>query len=76
MEKYNGSRAVFEDEYEEGLEKAYRRYAEAEIKYLLYTGMVHVFDVIRNITKIPILILSCRLNLKRMKGIYSEPKTI
>ncbi|GIQ70095.1 hypothetical protein DUZ99_18370 [Xylanibacillus composti] len=43
--KYVGVWGVFEEDYAEGLEKAFQRYKEAGIKHVMYGGIAHTFDV-------------------------------
>lgn len=43
--KYVGVWAVFEEDYAEGLERAFQRYKEAGIKHVMYGGIAHAFDV-------------------------------
>lgn len=42
---YIGAWAIFDEDYEEGLDQAFRRYQEAGIKFLMYAGIAHTFDV-------------------------------
>ncbi len=44
-DKYIGVWAVFDEDYEEGLETAFARYKEAGIKHVMYAGIAHVFEV-------------------------------
>lgn len=43
--KYVGVWGVFEEDFAEGLETAFRRYEEAGITHVMYGGIAHTFDV-------------------------------
>lgn len=43
--KYVGVWAIFDEDYEEGLEKAFNRYKEAGITHIMYAGIAHTFAV-------------------------------
>lgn len=42
---YVGAWPIFDEDYEEGLDNAFRRYQEAGISHLMYAGIAHTFDV-------------------------------
>ena len=44
-EKYVGVWAVFEEDFEEGLENAFKQYKDAGIRHVMYGGIAHAFDV-------------------------------
>ncbi|MBW8351728.1 hypothetical protein K0H71_20190 [Bacillus sp. IITD106] len=43
--KYVGAWAFFENDYQEGLDKAFARYRDAGITHIMYGGIAHAFDV-------------------------------
>lgn len=45
VDTYVGAWPIFDEDYDEGLENAFRRYQEAGIKHLMYAGIAHTFDV-------------------------------
>lgn len=45
VDTYVGAWPVFDEDYEEGLDKAFLRYKEAGIKHLMYAGIAHTFGV-------------------------------
>ncbi|NMB88993.1 MAG: hypothetical protein GYA17_11585 [Chloroflexi bacterium] len=42
---YVGAWPIFDEDYTEGLDKAFQRYQEAGISHLMYAGIAHTFDV-------------------------------
>lgn len=42
---YIGVWAVFEEDWEEGIEKAFRRYQKAGIQHVMYAGIAHAYPV-------------------------------